>query len=75
MAAVLKNGEPSPFVQLLQAKAELDATRPPALLPSPTCTFPARDRRLGSCRSRSHPPKPPACRLPTVRTSDVSARG
>src|SRR3954471_8009254 len=42
MAAVLKNGEPSPFVHPLQPKvlAELDPTRPPALLPSPACTLP-----------------------------------
>src|SRR3954469_575240 len=62
MAAVLKNGEPSPFVQPLQAKAELDATRPPALLPSPACTLPlATDDWIVPELS---PTKPPACKFP-----------
>ena len=72
MAAVLKNGEPSPFVQPLQAKAELDATRPPALLPSPACTLPnAVDDRIAPELS---PTRPPACRLATFGTSDVAER-
>src|SRR3954463_15112107 len=65
MPAVLKNGEPSPFAQPKQLKvlAELDATRPPALLPSPACTFPnAVDDRMAPELS---PTRPPACRLAT----------
>src|SRR6185436_9254469 len=61
IAAVLKYAAPSPLAQPLQPKvlAELDATRPPALLPSPPRTFPnAKDDVIVPELS---PTRPPAC--------------
>src|ERR1700704_1224450 len=49
----------------LKLLTEFDATRPPALLPSPACTLPkARDDRMVPELS---PTSPPACRFATFR--------
>src|SRR5262245_44303331 len=67
MSAVLKYGDPSPSVQLMQLKflfVELDPTSPPATLPLPVRTLPvAIDERIVPELS---PTNPPACRLATL---------
>ena len=72
MAAVLKNGEPSPFVQPLQAKAELDDDQAAGI--ASVAHLHVAERGGRQDRAGIVTDQASGLQAPDVRTSDVSAR-